>query len=267
MPKRVLSFRSKNGTTVIKQSAVNFVAGYNTELAASDAQTRGVRAFKQVTFNAVPGAGLGKYSNCEEKPQVYYKINGATGPDIAITPLACLWTKIPTTFSIVAGNDVVNPQLIADSVGHQIGSNCPACCTCQDYVDTALYMNTIRDRYKQVGMSAHSALLGYEENIDRWTAQRDCRLRDPIKVCMTAQRCPFIDVIVQYCNNCDDCAKNVSLNINFTTDNGNSADTVCGYTSASTTGFFALDGGYPNFTASLGDVDAGNSASIKRLPQ
>lgn len=263
MPKRVLSLRSKNSVTVLKQTDVKFVAGFNTAIAVSEQQIRGVRALKQLTFDAVPGAGLGKYSNCEEKPTVYYKINGATGPDISLSPHACLWAKIPTVFSTVAGQGVVTPQLIDAAVGHQIGSNCPACCTCQDYVDTALYMNSIRDRYKQIGVSAHSALLGYEENIDRWLAQRDCRLRDPIKVCMTAQRCPYIDVIVQYCNNCTDCAKNVVLNINFTTDNGNSADTVCGYTSSSVSGFFALGGGYPNFTASLGDVDAGNSASIK----
>jgi hypothetical protein len=74
-----------------------------------------------------------------------------------------------------------------------------------------------------------------------------------------------MDVIVQYCNLCEKCAENVTLNLAFTAP-GNSATIACGYTTVTNKeikgGLYQLGGGWPNYTANLGKVDAGNSASV-----
>jgi hypothetical protein len=83
---------------------------------------------------------------------------------------------------------------------------------------------------------------------------------------MSAQRCPFIDVVAQYCNNCSDCAHDVTIAIDFSSYPNNAAGTVCGYTTATTAlykqAMFNLGGSWPTFTANLGNVDAGNSVSV-----
>jgi hypothetical protein len=262
IPKRVLSFRSHDNTKIIKQNVADFYAGYNTAITAGTVQTRGLRLTRQIVFNAIPGSGLGRYTDCAQQSSVYYAINGVNGPNVLLEPHDCIWTKTPNTVVPVGGIFKTTPQKIAGSAGQEIGSNCPACCTCQDYVDTALYMNKIRDRYKQIGTASSAVLTDYKNNIDRWLVQRDCRLGSPIKVCVTPQNCPYIDVLAQYCNSCEKCSENVVLTITITTDVNAQAEIVCGYTSASVT-TFSIGGSFPTFIASLGNVDAGNSVSIQ----
>jgi hypothetical protein len=156
--------------------------------------------------------------------------------------------------------------VVSDTAAQQIGSDCQACCTCQDYVDIAKYMNSTRDRYRGIGVMAGGILATHTDNISKWLDQQTCRTVNPIKICMTAQRCPYMDVVVQYCNLCTDqkCAENVNLAINFSA--ANTAAPVCGHTKISSSKIgtvpFRLGGAWPNFSANLGNVDVGNSASV-----
>ena len=54
--------------TTLRAVPFDLAAQYNMEIAAAPI-TRGSRAVTQVTFNAIPGAGLGVYPNCEEELQ------------------------------------------------------------------------------------------------------------------------------------------------------------------------------------------------------
>ena len=268
VPKRVKSFvlpGATNNTSVkITNATLDVSAGLNTLLTASDTQTRGLRSARQVTISAIAGAGLGKYVDCAETQPVIRSLNGITGPNVLISAGDCLWANLPTTYNAATGK--LTPQRTNNRATQQIGSNCPACCTCSDYVDIATYMNNTRDRYKSIGGDAGDVLLLHADNITRWEAQRNCRLQKPIKVCMTAQICPYIDVVAQYCNNCTDCAHDVVLTINMAAYPDNTAAPVCNYSMVTTPtlkqGLFNLDGAWPTFTARLGDVDAGNSASV-----
>jgi hypothetical protein len=126
-------------------------------------------------------------------------------------------------------------------------------------------MNSTRDRYKDIGVKASTVLGAHSDNIDRWVTQRQCRQGKPLKVCMTPQRCPVMDVVVQYCNMCEKCAQNAVVNLAFDA-GGNTAILTCGYTTVSnnriSNGQYRLNGSWPNFTAPLGNVDAGNSVSV-----
>jgi len=264
VPKRVTSFILPDLNNIkLAKTSVDFAGGFNTQLIAGAEETRNLRKTRPITFNVVPGAGAGKYTDCPDPEFPIYRINGLTGPDVLITAEKCLWMRIPTTFA--DNNTKLEPVKTADHATQVIGSNCPACCTCDDYVAMANYMNATRDRYKQIGNLAKEVLLAYTDGVERWSAQRDCRVQAPIKACMTAQRCPFMDVIVQYCNLCEDCVKDVIIRMEFTA-NGNAAIPACGYTTVTTKdvkgGLYQLDGAWPVYTANLGNVDAGNSASV-----
>lgn len=267
MPKRVNSLILPNvgvGGVTIRRDAADLVAGLNTDMVAADQETRGSRLTRQITLAAIPGAGTGKYIDCQESTPPIRSINGQPGPKIVIAASDCLWARTPT---VLTPANTLTPQKYANAATLQIGSNCQACCTCNDYVDLATYMNNTRDRYKLVGGDVHNALLLHSDNIARWDDQRQCRLQEPLKVCMTAQRCPYLDVVAQYCNNCEACAQDVVLNMAFTASNGAVGEPVCGYTAITagqaSANLFQLGGTWPNLTANLGNVDAGNSVSTR----
>jgi hypothetical protein len=268
LPKRVTAFvlpaYLNNLDIRLTDTAVDIAAGLNNVITASDAQQRGLRYTRQIGISAIPGAGSGKYVDCVETQPVIRSLNGLSGPNILITAKDCLWSYLPTTYNNV--NDKLSPQRVANTATQKIGSNCPACCTCQDYVDMATYMNATRNRYKVIGATANNVLLMHSDNITRWENQRLCRLQKPLKVCMSAQRCPYLDVVAQYCNSCDDCATDVAIQVEFSATPANTATTVCGYTKVttarSTQDLYELGGSWPVFTAQLGNVDVGNSATV-----
>jgi hypothetical protein len=149
-----------------------------------------------------------------------------------------------------------------------VGSNCPACCDCPDYREAALYMNRVRNRYKVIGERAHQVKMLHENNIERWAVQRECRLQKPLRAILTPQFCPIMDVVLMYCNQCQQCASNVTLNAAFSVFPATTnAEIVCGYTALYAPGVngrsFAVAGAWPNFSASLPPIDVGNSAYVK----
>lgn len=260
----VLPSYANNLDVKLTNTAVDIGAGLNNTLVVSDPQLRGLRSTRQVTISAIPGEGLGKYVDCAETQPVIRNLNGLSGPSVLITAKDCLWAYLPTAYN--PANNKLIPQWANNTATQQIGSNCPACCTCDDYVDIATYMNGTRDRYKTIGVDANNVLLMHSDNIARWENQRLCRLRKPLKTCLSAQRCPYLDIVAQYCNNCADCADNAVMRIEFATYPNNSAELVCGYTkittARSTQDLYELDGSWPVFTADLGSVDVGNSATV-----
>lgn len=269
MPKRVR--RINVLTTETTRKRVIFQAGYNMRLVNEDPEIVGLRNRTAVTFDCAPGYGFGQYSDCtEEKPKYIYTING-TGPNeygnFSISGGECIFARIPT---VDAGDGKVNPVLINGARGLRVGSDCPACCDCIDYVNTATYMNFVRDEYSRIGQRSHSVKLLHEENIDRWVSQRNCRVSKPLRISLAPLSCPYMEVILQFCNQCPECVENVVLNVNMTsTPGGASAVVVPGYTLINGAGLpnepFNLTGTWPNFSAPLGFVDKGASVFVRFL--
>jgi hypothetical protein len=108
----------------------------------------------------------------------------------------------------------------------------------------------------------------HQANIARWLAQQDCRLQRPLQACLAPQRCPYIDVVVQFCNQCTECVQDVVLNMAFETlTPGNTASVVCGYTNITTPSSIkrlqTIIGNWPLLSANIGKVDIGNSAQVQ----
>ncbi len=273
IPKRITAITVLN--TKITNAATDLVCGYNIGMVTTPNVDRGFRHTNQIEMLAEPGLGIGRYSDCNDEPPNIVLLNGATGPDITITATDCLWTRIDTEFNddatalIVNKLDSANPIIYPNGTTNVLlGSNCPACCDCLDYVNSGRYMNCVRDRYAIIGDRAHEVLLQHTSNIARWVEQRECRIQKPLKVVMTPQLCPAIDVVVQFCNLCEKCAEDVNVFVQFDTyPSGGSVSVEHCYTvlsagSARNFPYYMPTIAANGFAVNFGKVSAGNSADI-----
>lgn len=270
LPRRVKSLKVVSENYVagtVRRIGAEFATGYNMRIETAPTANN-IRNNTNITFHADPGTGLGKYDDCADLgPAAILRINGATGNkygDFTMEGADCIWIRQPTELQ----DDRAVPQQYANAATLTIGSNCMPCCDCPDYVETGRYMNRVAGRYATVGKNAHKVKLLHENNIDRWMEQRDCRLARPLRVQLVPQNCPYIDVAIMFCNQCDKCAENVELTVDFTTfPPGASASVVCGHTFLFAPNYpgreFTLTGSYPLFSASLPPVNIGNSAYVK----
>lgn len=264
IPKRVKSLSVLTATA--KRTPVVFKAGYNMRLTPTPAETVGLRNRTEIDFSVVEGAGFGQYSDCQDdKPKYIYTINGV-GPnqygDFFISAADCLYGRVATA---AAANNLVTPLT---HTGITIGADCPPCCDCPDYVATATYMNQIRDRYVVIGQRTKQVKVLHENNIDRWIAQRACRVKKPLRISLSPLSCPYMEVIMQFCNQCPECVEDVVLNVNLESfPLGAVGEVVPGYTVINAPNIpnesFELGGSWPNFYAYLGFVDKGASAFVR----
>jgi hypothetical protein len=268
MPKRLRSMRFvDNGATIgtARRSHVIFAGGSNMALASSPVNsTTSSRAATNVLFDATPGNGTGQYSDCgDELGPPIYRINGVVPNaygDFLISAADCLWLRQPTA--------IANGRATPTAHTLSFGSDCGPCCDCSDYVDVAKYMNSIQAKYAQIGSRTNTIKLLHEGNIDRWLEQRDCRLQKPLRVLLTPQYCPVIDVVLMYCNQCLPCANEPELSATFSVfPNTATAEVVCGYTTMYAPGVpgraITIAGTWPTFTVKFPPLTLGNSAYVK----
>ena len=239
LPARLLSLQTRNCDSLSPRYRGNFKfkTGFNTNIAAATQTSANFHLNTAVTFTAVAGSGGGKFRTCAEdliidcQPATVIpngtpitEINGvnpsSTG-DFLISASGCNWVRRPVNYI----DDVAH--VLAEQ---QIGGDCPPCCTCPEYVDTALYMNLEANKYQLIGLRASVIRAKHQENIDRWNNQRACSLMHPLTLLMEAQRCPYIDIIAILCNSCTECFSATRLHIAITKPSALSMATVAGFT-------------------------------------
>lgn len=248
----------------LRQTPVNLTAGYNMRIdVAAQPATSGRRRVTRLTFNAVPGAGLGTFPDCEPQPLYIRKINNVRPTDTGHFSLAaadCYWIRPPTTVvsesprttlpaTAVSPGNIPTPGLPHAAAGTaknlpgwpeddspdyaqlQIGNDCAPCVDCEDYVAAAKYMNKTAGAYRAAGASAEQTRDTYALSRDRWLAYAACVQQRPLRVRLLPQLCPFIDVAAQFCNQGTTCYTNLELGIALSTSpTGGEGEAVPGYT-------------------------------------
>lgn len=217
LPRRLLSMRVRNGqtTTARYKGSFKFVNGYNTEIVPGGGEVKNFRNVTSINFRAVAGTGLGRYGNCPGGVAVpITKINGvtATAGDFRLAATDCLWLRRPVTVGLTAPYPV-NPSTTAHQ---QIGADCDPCCGCDDYANTAKYMNETSYRYKLIGQRAEKVRTEHENNIARWLDQRSCSVQQPLRLLMVPQRCPYMDIVMMLCNPCETCVEPTRVTLTLT---------------------------------------------------
>lgn len=290
----------------LTQTAVELLPGYNMKITHQDTTaTPGGRRRHQIRFDATAGAGLGQFPGCGTDPLAIKKINNVLPTDAGDFFLAatdCYFVRQPTIITQESPRraypsvllypynlpDIDLPDPLAGQstdaagwplskrYGHlQLGNDCVPCCDCEDFVELAEYMNRIRDQYSDIGQDAMAVRDLYHVNRDRFNAARDCFHRRPLRIFMQPQLCPFMDVVIQFCNQSQNCVEDLELSVTFQiADDTGSAVQVPGFsmiTGAHTkpgrrsplTERYSLGGMWPTFTAHWDGVEPGASAYVK----
>lgn len=302
IPKRVLALRVENNGCVTPwfKNKVTLVNGFNTELELGFTQAAGIdlsalpgqelalsRVTTDVTLSAGAGTGKGQFGLCtladssgcdETRPtnvcppeddiilqlcneldaEDIKKINGV-GPaagNLFLNANQCVYVRHPLAYN--ADIPASTPNTV------EVGADCPPCCACQDYVDTANYMNAVAANYAAIGRRVENVKAVHEENITRWEIQRACRLQRPLRLYMKAQPCPCVDVTVFFCNHCETCLEGVSLTLQLSSSSSGTlfldySESVSGNEGSQP----AVSGGWPVYGISFGKVDAGASVYAK----
>jgi hypothetical protein len=269
MPRRLRSLRVVSGGVQvgakIQHRGAIFTAEHNMSIANEEPSGAPMQNTNLV-FTASPGAGTGKYDDCPDATvtsRPIYRINGAaanaTG-DILIAASDCLFARRATTRT--------SATVVPDAKAITIGTNCQPCCDCSDYGAVATYMNSVAEKYAEIGRRSHQVKLLYENNIARWIEQRECRLERPLRVSLTPQNCPNMDVVVMYCNHCQPCAENIVLEANFAAyPEPETVEVVCGYTTITAPEYgdetYMLSGTFPQYFIPIPHVTQGQSAYVR----
>ena len=252
LPRRVRSLRVL--TTDILKLPVNLRGGYNMTLSHEGEFKRGngLRLSQRINFDATPGSGDGIYPGCEPTVPTLTRINNVPPDEHGNFHLAanqCYFVRQPSEIVVSSPRQAtVTPAML------QMGNNCSPCCSCEDYVATADYMNATRNRYKTVGQMLEATRDQYHENRRRWLASKCCFERFPLRLVVQPQMCPFLDVGAQFCNLSDHCVGPLELNIHVEIFGGSavSGASLISLTSGSSACVNPMSEEVPGFTFSRG---------------
>ena len=233
LPKRVKSIRI--GLTKIKGDLI-FSEGYNVGLTTeTPRRTEGGRSVRRVLIDATPGNGLGRAPGCDSTDTIVRKIAGVgpnAGGDLSIDAPGCYRAQRPTTV-VTASPRTVAPALpVGDSASYlptpalpysldatalaaaiQLSNDCKPCCTCEDYVDTNKGALRIEQAYRDFAARAQTAAAHQKTAIERWEAQRECRLIQPLKLVVQGEANNGLYVAGLHCNMTRGCTSTLVLRV------------------------------------------------------
>ncbi len=205
-----------------------------------------LRPETQIEIAIIPGAGAGRYpaQDCPE-PTPIRRINGI-GPDqygnVSLSGRDCYWvqpwswnfdatswTKKPanaaaaakygsviTAYRVwLAEQNLPMPEDAQPEIHLQIGNDCQPCCSCQDFVNAAEYIQKVIGEHRRLGLQVETLRDVYHYYRQQWLQAALCYQRRAIQVRLQPQDCPFLDVAAQYCNRENYPVSNLELVIVF----------------------------------------------------
>ena len=199
---------------------VIFEAGYNMSLAQDAVQSSAglgilpaatTRVPQRLRFDAVPGAGIGKYNACAEPP--LRTINGQGGGDqgdFYLHGKDCTWVeqRVQTAEFFTLNSYTIIAMYPAKLQLHQ---NCKACCSCADYVDSYRSISRIWDRWKALIARIETLHAQYDALV-AYLMENPCKASGIVLLVKMIPRPDFgIDIGTMLINNSQEFASNISL--------------------------------------------------------
>jgi hypothetical protein len=256
------------GLDEFSETPIDLVAGYNVRLEVrKPTPVDGQRRRTQIVVHGEPGAGLGRYSNCDDVDPILRRLGGATATpagDFYLDGDNCYRINVPITGT--TGNEATT---VPNTV--EINQHCRPCRSCDDMIETYKALASLWDRNDDSIETLHGVRDDLQTAIDQWEAQKACREAYPISIFGVAT-CPcLVSVAVGFCNMSDENLQDVTLSINFSTDAETGAEgaVLCGSSVVSTGqrgGSFSntqVPGTWPNYSVFWSCVDKGGSATVK----
>lgn len=218
LPKRVSSVRvglqQFRGPLVLQ-------AGYNVDMSVDGDVERsdGGRFYNVVNLDGVAGAGEGRLTGCEEVEPLVRRINRITPDDAGnfkIQADDCFRQQASLFVSEQGGARVAEYSAAGLSQEEarsavKLYDDCRPCCECDYFVRTYRGLKRMWDRWKELAGHAEEVRDTFGKNRDRWLAQLECRLANPLRlVTITEPGCKtFMGGI--YCNMSKCCLTGMEL--------------------------------------------------------
>jgi len=279
------------------QSRLSLRNGFNTTMATVEPEIAdGDRLTTTISIGAAPGSGKGKFGPaCGEEttdvPGILRLVNNTQGDEsgnFLFDAGGCYRVERPI-LEVLSDNGIRRVQVRNHSL--QISNDCGPCCECDDFINTYEGIRRLRDRYADLYSRASAVRELYAQNRQRFIDSAACRAADPLRV-IVRPLCPDeVAVAVGFCNNTDQCLRNLIIPISF---EFNGAESLGGcnvateYTGTGEPGiscnstfragnreenptqgnsdgsldFYQLGGRYPHFYAAWEQVDPGGLAQV-----
>lgn len=279
LPRRVTALRV-NGVDLA--GTVELVAGYNVATAVADRPVADGGVFAtRLTIAAQPGLGAGRAPACEEAVTPVRYVNGV-GPDAAgnliLDAGECLRvgllarTRLDAAGTRIAEYHHPGASAAAARGGLAVSNDCGPCCPCDYFVRTYRGVARLHDRWLAVAQAAEAVRDTFAANRDRWLADRDCRLAQPLKAVVLPEKDGHLMLGALWCNAGRGCVAGAQLRFAVRLYDGPAAvagggcPVGKGYIETSRTNGeqpYAVGGAWPVFTAVADLVDPQDSFKVR----
>lgn len=186
---------------------VSIQAGYNVTLTPGPVVSSGGRIKQRIVVGAAAGSGAGIYTGCGPSNPPIATINGV-GPDSAGN------ISLVTDPCSRLNREMSSENPIPGSLN--LSDDCLAPCQPQDYANVYQALANLVETYKTLGARASRIRDQYQDMLDRWQAQKDCRDAAPYRAVITSQGGSILDGTASFANRSASCMTNVNLTLTIT---------------------------------------------------
>lgn len=226
LPSQLTSIASRSGVTEL-------IAGYNTRIDVTPVTVvDGQRRQTRIVFNAIPGAGDGRFSDCGEVVSPIRRIGGKEADadgNFTLDADGCFRLQRP--LSLFEDEDSRSAHygdldLSAEDAPHgiQINSDCGPRCPDSYYLRVHRGMLRMWDRWKEAAEDVEQVRTDYLGVKARWDAQRACRLENPIKLVISPEKGCKFTIGGLLCNMTGVCLTNVEMRFRIELFDGGTPD-------------------------------------------
>ena len=208
----VRSLRLDVGEEVYEK--IRFASGHNFAFTLEQSESAGLRAGQEITLDASPGLGAGRFPGCGELAPFVRKINGVEADEtgnLTLDATACYRIERPIQRVI----DLAGGEIAVTNHALALRNDCKSCCTCQDFVNTYEGIRRLRDEYASLVNRINAVRDLHANNIARFESQRECRLANPLRVAIRPDCGDELLVAVGFCNHQPECVDNLITIISF----------------------------------------------------
>jgi len=237
----------------------------------------GKRKTERVRLTATPGDGLGQVPGCEDVVPVLKQLAGIQ-PDnsgnLNFELRDCLRSQRPVGLVSEEPREFrhlsfdLEPDEARSAL--EVHNDCIPCCDCSYYSRTYKGLKRQWNLHSDIATDAEEVRDTYQDNIDRWLAEKDCRESNPLRVVFIPHPEGKIGGGIIWCNTYPCCAVPVVVRFTFQVySNGEEVEDAgrdCQETEISGTGteqgdeHYTLMGSWPVYEAQYDFIDPQDKA-------
>lgn len=202
---------------------IDIVGGYNAAFTLGATKSGdGVRRTTKLTLSLEAGGGLGRVPGCDDLPEPTLRRLNKIGPneqgDFYLDLSGCYRSQLAVEVSGSPRSAAYAYPTFTDDEAKAtllLFNDCAPCCQCDDYVRTYKGLRKRWFEWVDLATDLEGSRDTFSQNIDRWNAQRDCRLDHSLNVALSTSAPCRIFAGAAYCNPSRCCLSPLELRFTF----------------------------------------------------